>query len=373
MVNLFFVFSIDYQLISHRKKVVEAAIQNGYIVTVVAKDTGYRGEIESLGCRFIDLPINRVGTNIIEELKTLRFLYRLYRQERPDIVHHVSIKVSLWGGLAARLARVKGVVNAINGLGVFFESGELDSFVKKIFMRVIKFSNNRKNCVTIFQNNDDKSFFVNNKGIRSEQCRMINGSGVDLVEFSEAAANTEYPLKFLFTSRMVEEKGVLDIIEAAKKLRNEYESKICFQLCGLIESNPKAISKDVLDKECDGRYLQYLGQRNDVPKLLRECAVVLLPSYYREGIPKSLIEATAIGRPIITCDWIGCRETVVDGKNGFLIPIKSPEFLAEKIRLLVNDESLRVAMGKESRKIAESKFSVDEVIKRHLVIYKELA
>jgi len=371
--RLFYVFSIDYQLISHRKDVVAAAINEGYDVTVVAEDTGYRKTIENMGVRFIELPINRVGTNLLEELKTLYFLYKLYKKEKPDIVHHVSMKVVLWGGLAAKLAGVHGVVNAINGLGVFFESGEVDSIVKKIFVGIVRFAHKRKNVLTIFQNNEDCEFFVSRGVIKLEQTRRINGSGVNVDAFNETPVVKGYPLKMLFTSRMVEEKGVLDIIEAAKMLKPKYEDKICFLLCGLLETNPKAVNKETLDRECDGKYIQYLGQRNDVKELLKESAVVLLPSYYREGIPKSLIEATSIGRPIITTDWIGCRETVIDGVNGFLIPIKSPEVLAEKIEILIKDEALRASMGKESRKIAVAKFSINEVIRRHLKIYEEVS
>jgi glycosyltransferase involved in cell wall biosynthesis len=371
--KLFYIFSIDYQLISHRRDVVAAAVKEGYEVTVVAEDTGYRKEIENMGVRFIELPINRVGTNPIEEMKTFKFLYKLYKREKPDIVHHVSMKVVLWGGLAAKFAKVSGVVNAINGLGVFFESGEVDSLVKRIFIELVRIAHKRRNVLTIFQNSEDCDFFVSRGAIKQEQTRRINGSGVNIEVFKETPIAKEYPLKMLFTSRMVEEKGVLDIIDAAKLLKPKYEGKICFLLCGLLETNPKAVNKETLDRECDGKYIQYLGQRNDVKELLMDSAIVLLPSYYREGIPKSLIEATAIGRPIITTDWIGCREAVVNNVNGFLIPIKSPKALAEKIELLINDESLRISMGKESRKIAVSKFSIDEVIRRHLKIYNEVS
>lgn len=370
--KLFYVFSIDYQLVSHRRDVVMAALKEGYDVTVVAENTGYREEIEKLGARFIDLPINRVGKNPFEELKTLRFLYRLYKKEKPDIVHHVSMKVVLWGGLAAKLAKVPGIVNAINGLGVFFESGEVDTLIKRIFVEIVRFSHWRKNVLTIFQNNEDCEFFVNRRLIKQDQTRRINGSGVNLDDFAFSSLPQGEPLKLLFTSRMVEEKGVLDIIKAANILRPKYENRICFLLCGLLETNPKAIKKERLDRECDGKYIQYLGQRNDIKELLIESSIVLLPSYYREGIPKSLIEATAIGRPIITTDWIGCRETVVDGLNGFLIPIKSPQILAEKISILIDNEELRATMGRESRKIAMAKFSINEVIRRHLNIYHEL-
>lgn len=372
MKKIFYVFSIDYQLISHRKAVVQAAIQKGYNVTVVAQDTGYRKEIESMGAKFIDLPINRVGTNILEELKTFFFLFKLYKNHKPDLVHHISIKVVLWGALAARLAKVKNVVNAVNGLGVFFSTGEVDSLIKKIFMQLIRFSNNRKKCVTIFQNNEDKHFFLSNKALKESQIRIIRGSGVDLNEFKFSEPPLEFPLKIVFTSRMVKEKGVEDIINAAKLLKNKYFDKIQFLLCGLIETNPNAVSESYLQSECDGDYIQYLGHCTNIKDILSKSSIVLLPSYYREGIPKSLIEATAIGRPIITTNSVGCRETVEDGKNGFIVPIKSPEEIANKIEALVSNLDLIPKMGKESRLLSEKEFSIDIVIDKHLQIYSEL-
>lgn len=372
MSKLFYVFSIDYQLISHRKAVVEAAINAGHEVTIVAQDTGYRHEIENLGTRFIDLPINRVGTNLSEELQTLRFLYQLYRKNKPDIVHHVSLKIVLWGGLAARFAGVHSVVNAINGLGVLFANGEADSFMKKMILRVIRFSNQRKRAITILQNKDDQDFLLKHKAVKKSQIRIIHGSGTDLDDFNFSEAPNHSPLRIVFTSRMVEEKGVKDIIEAAKLLKEKYKNKITFWLCGLLETNPKAISKEYIEAECDGQYIAYKGFCKNIKEILNSSDIVVLPSYYREGIPKSLIEATAIGRPIITTDWTGCRETVDNGINGFLIPIKSPIQLAQKIEQLVLDPELRKKMGKASRKKAEQVFSIKTVISHHLQIYEEL-
>ena len=367
--KIFYIFSIDYQLISHRRPIVEEAIKRGWDVTVIAKDTGFRQQIEKMGVRFIDMPINRVGTNPIEEMKTCLFLYRLYKSEKPDLVHHVSTKVVLWGGLMAKLAKVPCVVNAINGLGKFFQNGEVDTLSKRFILKVLKFSHKRKNFVTILQNNDDKAFFVEHGVIPENQIRLIHGSGVDLKNFNYSKETPGTPLKLSFTSRMLREKGVLDVSKAAQILKEKYYNKLCFQLCGLIEEGPSAISKEELDELCDGNYIQYLGQRSDIRDLLINSAIVLLPSYYREGIPKSLIEATAIGRPIITTDSVGCRETVVNGLNGFLIPIKSPDKLAEKIEILANDTTLREKMGLESRKIAEQKFSINYVISEHFAIY----
>ena len=370
--KVFYVFSIDYQLISHRRPIVEEAVKRGWDVYVIAKETEYRQQIEKMGVRFINLPINRVGTNPIEELKTCLFLYKLYKREKPDLVHHVSTKVVLWGGLMAKIAKVPRVVNAVNGLGTFFKNGEVDSWSKRLILQIMKFSHQRKNFVTIIQNDDDKAFFIKHGIIPSNQLYLIHGSGVDLTEFAFSEEKPLTPLNLSFTSRMLREKGVMDVIKAALLLKDKYQDKLRFQLCGLIEEGPSAISKNELDKLCDGKYIQYLGQRTDIKDLLADSAIVLLPSYYREGIPKSLIEASSIGRPIITTNSVGCKETVVNGVNGFLIPIKSPDILAEKIEILVNDASLRKRMGIESRKIVEQKFSINEVISKHFSLYSSL-
>ncbi len=370
--RVFYVFSIDYQLISHRRPIVAEAVRRGWDVTVVCKETGYRSTIEDMGVRFIEIPINRVGTNPREELRTLLYLYRLYKREKPDLVHHVSTKVVLWGGLAAKMAGVPCVVNAINGLGTFFQNGKADTLTKKAILQIIKYSHRREKVTTILQNEDDKAFFTNHHAIPEEKIRIIQGSGVDLSEFCYTEEIPVEPLKLILTSRMLREKGIFDVISAAQMLKKKYEGRIAFQLCGLIEQGAGAISKEELLPLCDGSYIQYLGQRNDVKELLKQSAIALLPSYYREGIPKSLIEATAIGRPIITTDSVGCRETVIDGENGFLIPVKSPEILAQKIDILVSDAALRHRMGLASRRIAEEKFSIASVIERHFEIYSSL-
>jgi glycosyltransferase involved in cell wall biosynthesis len=374
MEKLFYVFSIDYQLISHRKDIVLAAVNAGYNVTVIAKDTGYKEEIRAMGVHFIDFPINRVGTNLKEEWDSFLFLYKTYRKHKPDLVHHISIKIVFLGGLAARFARVRNVVNAINGLGILFADEMILSLLKKCFMRVLKFSNCRKNLITIFQNNDDKCFFIKERILTEKQAYIINGSGVNLEKFRYVEPQKKNKLIIVFTSRMLREKGILDMIQAANILRDEYvlEVEVEFRLYGLLETNPRAINKQQLNILCDGEYIKYMGFDPNIKNVLEESDIVVLPSYYREGIPKSLIDATAIGRPIITTDWIGCKETVINGYNGFLVPIQSPDTIAKKLSILINNADLRKEMGGNSRKIAEKYFSLDLVVKKHLEIYKHL-
>jgi len=371
MKKLFIVVNHDWFFLSHRQEVAVAVKNAGWDVTIVCCNTGRFNDIHALGLKTIDLPINATGMNPREERKTFSFLRKIYKKEKPDIVHHVGLKTILWGGLAAKLTKVNGVVNAVSGLGVMFSEGKL-SLTARGILSVLRFSHNRKKIRVIFQNHDDEALFLNNRVTKPENVVFIKGSGVDLNKFAYVPVPDTSPIKVMFTGRMVKEKGVIDLIEAAEKLRKEYEGKVEFLLCGKLSDNPKAMKREELELLCDGKYIQWLGHRDDIKDLLGQCHIVAFPSYYREGVPKSLIEATAIGRPIITCNSIGCKDTVEDGANGFLIPIKDSSVLAEKLKILIDDSELRKRMGERSRKFAERDFSLDVVIQKHLESYNSL-
>lgn len=369
--QLFIVVNHDWFFLSHRKEVAVAAKEAGWEVTIVCCNTGRFSDIEALGLKTKDLPINATGMNLWEEWKTFQFLRKLYKKDRPDVVHHVGLKTILWGGLAAKLTGVKGMVNAVSGLGVLF-SGEKTSLIAKGVLEVLCFSHRRMNVKEIFQNRDDAALFLKYKVSKPEKSVFIKGSGVDLKLFDYTPVPDTEPIRVIFTARMVQEKGVVVLAEAAEKLRAQYEGKVVFMLCGKLSDNPKALKKEELEALCDGKYIQWLGFRDDVRELLMQCHIVAFPSYYREGVPKSLIEATAIGRPIVTCNSIGCKDVVEDGVNGFLIPIKDSDTLAEKLRVLIEDSELRLRMGEASRRIAERDFSINDVVKKHLETYASL-
>lgn len=371
MKKLFIVVNVDWFFLSHRKDVALAAQKAGWDVTIVTADTGKQKDIESLGLKVINLPMSRSGMNILQELGTLNFLRKLYKREKPDVVHHVGMKTILWGTLAAKFAKVNGVVNAISGLGGFFAEDN-KGLMARVMPKVLKFSHNRKNLLCIFQNDEDKGLYVKNGIIKPEQARYIKGSGVHLDEFCYTPEPTEGNIRVILTARMIVEKGVFILTEAAEKLRPKYGDKVEFLLVGGIDDHPGAITKEQLEAVCDGKYIQWLGYRTDVKELLQSSHIVAFPSYYMEGLPKSLIEADAIGRPIITCNSVGCKETVIDGYNGYLIPTKDVDALVEKLDILLSDTKLRQEMGKNSRKYAEENFSIDIVIERHLNIYSEL-
>lgn len=371
MKKLLIVVNVDWFFLSHRKEIALAAQRDGWDVTIVTSDTGKMTDINALGLKTINLPMSRSGMNVFKELGTLLFLRKLYRRVRPDIVHHVGMKIILWGTLAAKSAKVNGVVNAISGLGGFFAEGNKGIMVE-MMLRVLRYSHNREKLLCIFQNNEDKGLYINNSIIRESQARYIKGSGVDLKEFCYTAEPAEGKIRVILAARMIVEKGIFILVGAAEELRPKFENKVEFLLVGGIDDHPGAITKEQLDAVCDGSYIQWLGYRTDVKELLQSSHIVAFPSYYMEGLPKSLIEADAIGRPVITCNSIGCKEAVIDGYNGFLIPTKNVDALADKLDVLLSDKSLRVKMGMNSRLYAEDNFSIDDVIEKHLKIYKEL-
>ena len=376
MKKLYIIVNIDTFFLSHRKEIALRARQEGFDVTIVANDTGKGDTIRQLGLNFVDLPINKAGLNLLEEIKTFLYLYKLFKSGSPDIVHAVGMKTILWGGLAARIAGVKGFVSAVSGLGVMF-SPEYNTGLKKVLsesvlwvMRYIH--RNSRGVYSIFHNTEDLDLFVANKIIARDYCVRTMGSGIDLKEYSYKPEIEAERLRVLFTARMVEDKGVLTLIEAANKLRDSYKDRVEFFLCGGLDTNPLAITRERLEALCDGTYIKWLGRRDDVQQLLESCHLFAFPSYYKEGLPKSCIEAAAVGRPIITCDSTGCRDTVIDGKTGFLIPAKDSDALAEKLRILFDDAALRREMGCNARKFAEEKFSIETVVQSHIDIYNSI-
>lgn len=369
--KLFIIVNVDWFFLSHRKDIAIRAMETGWDVTIVAADTGKLKDIRALGLKAIDLPMSRSGMNILEELKTLNWLRNLYKRENPDIVHHVGMKTILWGTLAAKFSKVKGVVNAISGLGGFFAEDN-KGLIAKVMPMVLKFSHNRPNLLCVFQNDDDWNLYVRNGIIRHEQGRFVKGSGVDLNQFNYVPELADDTINVILTARMIVEKGIFLLTEAAERLRDKYEGKVEFWLVGMIDDHPGAPTKEELESHCDGRYIQWLGYRTDVKELLIKSHIMAFPSYYMEGLPKSLIEADAIGRPVITTNSVGCKDAVVDGKSGFLIKPKDVDSLTEKLDLLLSDKELRQDMGRASRAYAEKNFDIEVVIKRHLEIYDEL-
>ena len=370
--KLFIVVNQDRFFLSHRLPIGVAAKEAGYDVTIICEDTGSFDKIAEAGLKTINLPIDKAGMNIRKELQTFWFLYKAFRDQKPDIIHLVGLKTMLWGSLAGRLAGVKSMVSAVCGLGVLFDENHKDSFISRIILRVLRGTHKGDNVRVIFQNNDDKKLFLDKGVITSDKCAFTNGSGVDLTDYGYSPEPEGGPINVIFTARMVEEKGTLVLIDAARRLEPSYRDKACFLLCGGLDTNPHGITREKLETLCDGAYIQWLGYRSDVKELLRRSHIMAFPSWYREGLPKSVIEAEELGRPIVTTDSVGCRDTVVDGYNGFIVGPRDPAQLATALKMLIDDPLLRRKMGRNAREFAERKFDIRDVVNVHLRVYQEL-
>ena len=373
--KLLFVANVDWYVISHRIKIIEEAVRSGWDVTVACEDTGKRNIITDTGAKFIDFPFSRSGTNPIKELGLLFKFYRLYKKYDVDVIHHVSLKPVIYGSFIARILRKPTVLNAVSGLGYVFTGKHKGSgIVQKAMLAIMRYAFNRKNLSFIFQNEDDYRE-LHDLGVVYEEnlVYFIAGSGVDLKRYKQSMPidNTRR-IKILFPARMLWDKGIKELRRATELLQEKYGHKVTFILAGMANDDNKAsVSKAYLDEWSDGEYVNWIGHSKDMVKTFQESEIVVLPSY-REGMPKSLIEAAAMGKPIVTTNTVGCKECVDDGVNGFLVPVKSGKHLAEALSKLIDNPKLRITMGQASRLKAEKEFDINFVVQKHLMIYQDL-
>lgn len=370
--TLLMVTNVDWFFISHRLCIAQEASKQGWKVIVACEDTGRSSEIKSKGIEFVDFSFSRSGTNPIDELKTLWKFFILYKKVNPDVVHHITLKPVIYGSFVAKLLNVKSVLNAISGLGYTFTEGRKGT-VQSMMIRLMKFGFNKRNVNFIFQNEDDYKELQHLKVLNSKNSiNFIKGSGVDLDEFIFTPLPNGERIKILLPTRMLWDKGVNELREASNILRDKYYSKVTFILAGLADEDNKAGVPAVFLKSWeDGQYVKWIGYQKDMVAVYRNSDIVTLPSY-REGMPKSLIEACAIGRPIVTTEAIGCKECVEEGFNGFKVPVKSIKELAVALERLIIDSDLREKMGRYSRNKAENEFSQSTVVDKHLQIYNNL-
>lgn len=369
--KIIFVINEDKFFLSHRSLIAEKAREAGWDVTIVTKDTGHRNEIEEMGYKYLELPINPTGMNLFQELRTYRYLRKLFKANKDSIVHLVGLKNMLWGGLASRVARSKGVLYAVSGLGTLFGENR-SALISGAIQRLLKVAMHRKNVAVIFQNHEDEKLFKDNGITNGCFLFFIKGSGVELDKFRPVNRYGRDKVRIIFTARMLREKGVEDLIAAAEILREKYKDRIEFILCGGLSENPNALTEEQMNGMVDGEYIKWLGHRDDIIEQLEQADIMCFPSYYREGVPKSLIEASASGLPIVTTDSVGCRDTVEHKKNGYIVSPHSPGEIAKFLRKLIEYPDKRIQMGQRSRKIAERDYDVEAVAAKHLEIYNLL-
>jgi glycosyltransferase involved in cell wall biosynthesis len=361
----------DWYFCSHRLPLAVAAREAGYEVAVATRVREHGAQIEAAGLRLIPLELSRGGRNPLTEWLTVWRLYRVLRREKPDLLHNVALKPVLYGTMAARLAGVPRVVNALAGLGHIFadagRAGLLRFGVKRAFRWLLDGETSR----VIVQNPDDLRLLVSAGALNPERAVLIRGSGVDLARFRPGPEPEGVPVVVL-AARLLWDKGVGEFVAAAEQLKSE-ELEARFVLVGEAdEENHSAIPVRQLEAWKASGAVEWWGKRTDMPAVFAECHVVCLPSYYGEGVPKVLLEAAAAGKPIVTTDMPGCREAVRDGENGLLVPARDVAALAAALKRLLADPEARKRLGQRGREIAEAEFGVERVIEGTLAIYREL-
>jgi glycosyltransferase involved in cell wall biosynthesis len=362
----------DWVFVSHRLPIARAARDAGYEVTVATRVTDHGAAIEAEGFKLVPLAWARRSHNPFAELAALMRLTSLYRRVRPTIVHHVAVKPALVGSLAAWLAGVPRVVNAITGLGFVFSSKTTRARFMRPFVRFgFRFLLRRPGSVIIVQNPDDADVLVRECAIERERIRLIRGSGVDLARFQAVPESDSRPMIATLASRMIWDKGIGDLVEAARILKRDGVN-VRVVLAGKPDpDNPASIPEPQLRAWHDEDVVSWRGFVSDMPALWAESHIAVLPSFYGEGVPKCLIEAAACGRPIVAADGPGLREIVRDGENGALVPAHDPAALASAIARLAADDETRRRMGAAGRALAESGFGDRQVAQATLAVYRE--
>jgi glycosyltransferase involved in cell wall biosynthesis len=372
--SIFFFCNVGWYFISHRLALAKAAKARGYDVHV-ACDIESPVEAETLraaGLTFHRVRLSRGGSNPLVDLWTFLRCLGLLLKHRPTLTHNISIKPIVYAGVAARIARVRGIINAVSGLGYLFVDPNRAGLGRVIAQLLYRFSLRSRAVKAIFQNVDDQRYFVRTGLVRDAQTVLIAGSGVDLAAFSPAPEPVEGPIRIVLPARMLRDKGVGEFAVAAMSLQKAGLPVECLLAGGLDPGNPAAFSASDMERLQALGVVKWLGQVSDMSALLASCHIVCLPSY-REGLPKALLEACAAGRPIVTTDVPGCRDVVREGINGLLVPTRDAKALYVALASLVNNRGLRVAMGARGRAIAVREYSLEYVVERTMRLYDELA
>jgi glycosyltransferase involved in cell wall biosynthesis len=372
--RLLYIVNIPRFFVSHRLPLALAAQRAGYEVHVATSDVDPENNavIEAHGLPLHQLPLEQHGTRLLRELGSLIAILRVLRRLRPDIVHLVTIKPVLYGGIAARLTRRRAVVAAMSGLGRAFrdDRGRARDPGRGLVLAFRAALPHRSTHVLV-QNQEDLDILTELGIAVPTRSSVIAGSGVDLDRFRPRQRPNEPDrlVTFLYAGRLMRQKGLDDFVEVARRLAGEAR----FLVAGYSEDgSPDAVPVAEMQRRADQGLIEWLGSRDDMPEVIASCDAVVLPTAYGEGVPKTLIEAAACARAIVTTDTPGCRDICRDGVNGLLVPPGDVDALESALRTLVSDPGLRERMGSEGRRIAEDHFGLEGVIDRTLGLYATL-
>lgn len=353
----------SWYIYNFRKNLIRDFVSKGFEVHAIAPYDAYTPKLIELGCIYHNIEFDSKSKNPIKDIQLLLSIRRFLKQIQPNILLNFTIKPNVYGSLACQGLNIK-CINNIAGMGTLFSEGLLSRTLFKWLFMVSQ----REVSTVFFQNPDDFEELTKNEIVKKTKARLLPGSGVNLNEFPYSPLPLNKDVTFLLIARMIFPKGIDELVRASQILIERGYKNIQIQLLGEIGvNNPLSIPSSKMDDYCKNPHVTYLGKTDDVKSVIQKADVVVLPSYYREGTPKSLLEALAIGRPIITSNMPGCKETVIDNVNGFICEPKSVEDLALKMESYINlEEDKKQAMSIESRKLAENKYDEQIVIQEYL-------
>lgn len=360
----------DWYLYNFRLPLAEAIRSTGAEVVLVSPDGKYSERLKQAGFRCVNFPLVRRRLNPLAEFVTILRLIRLYDRERPTLVHHFTIKCVVYGSIAARFAGIKAVVNALAGLGYVFTDNSARARILRVIIRAICKPILRSTQV-IFQNPEDHRQFVEYRIIDDNASNLIRGSGVNLEKFKPCATSRSSRKKYvLLASRLLWAKGIAEYVEAAHLVRRQIPEAF-FLIAGRVdEGNPGSVPQAMIEKWGDDGDVEFLGHSEDMQRLIEKADLIVLPTYYGEGVPRILVEAAASGKPLVATDMPGCREIVQQRRNGLLVPPRDSYALANAIREILSDDICRARMGQHSRQLACEQFSETQVINATLQVYR---
>jgi glycosyltransferase involved in cell wall biosynthesis len=356
--------------LSHRLPLALRAREAGYDVHIATRGWPQLPDIMRHGFAHHTVPISRSGRNPLQDLYSIFALWRLFRRLRPDAVHAVTIKSVLYGGIAARLARVPGYVAAVSGLGFIFTRQQRFDILRSLVVVLYRLALGHGNSRVIFQNTGDRDVLQSAGVVRAGQCVLIRGSGVDLDQF-KAEPEPPGPPVALFVARLLMDKGLAELVEAARMTKGD-ATGLRWVVAGSPDpGNPASVPPDLFEQWQREGTITWLGERADIAALYANAHIAVLPSY-REGLPKSLVEAAACGRAVVTTDVPGCRDAIEAGETGVLVPVRNARALADAVLALARDAGQRQAMGRAGRQLAEREFDIHKVANAHLAVYDAL-
>ena len=355
---------------SHRLPLVKAVLEKGWSFTLATAGASQDQGIKDLGVQTFDLPDHTNAYNMFLHLSIMRSIKKAIQQTQPDIVHAITIRHAFYTGIAARFMGYKPLVLTVAGLGSLFSRKTFKaSFLRLIAKPLLRFAFDRSGVFLVFQNPDDQKALIDNGIVKAKRTTVIKGSGVDIKAFQPAPIIQDNKSVIVFASRLLKEKGIAEFVAAARLLKDRAD----FVVAGdVYAKNPHSLTREEIQAWHDEGVIEWLGQYSDMASLFSRSSLVVLPSYYGEGVPKVLLEAMACGRAIITTDLPGCRETVDHESNGLLIPGQDVDALVKAITHMLDNPTLLKSYGEAGRKKVEGEFTTGAVVEQTLSVYHQM-